>query len=260
MVTRAALLAGLLAGCLLVGLPARAEGPVVARPAGFDCTGLFEAGSYAEAAACFDGLEDQGHVNGHILYNQGNSWFRAGEMGEALLAWRRARLYLPRDGDLTANIEAARERTTDDLEPPGRREGLARTLLAPFDALSDSELLLAGSVAWALLFLLLTLRLRRPFAGWPALAATLAVIAAAGLFGSAARSYQVSRHPVAVVLVEEVTLRSGRDVMSTDLARLHEGAEASVVEESPDWVQVTLSTGLRGWLPAGSVGLVRYER
>lgn len=257
--TRAALLP-LLAVCLLVAPSAWAQEPVVARPASFDCGGLFDAGDYTRAATCFEALEADGQVNGHVLYNQGNSWFRAGETGEAILAWRRARLFLPRDGDIVANIEAAKEWTKDDLQPPGQRQGLARTLLAPFDALSASELLLAGSIAWALLLLVLSIRLRRPFAGWLALAATLAVLAMAGLLGSAARSYRVSQHPAAVVLVEQVTLRSGRDVMSTDLARLHEGAEASVVEESDDWVQVTLSTGLRGWLPAGSVGLVRHER
>lgn len=257
---RAAALLSVLAGCLLVAIPARADGPVVARSAGFDCPRLFEAGEYLEAAACFESLEAQGHLNGHLLYNLGNAWYRAGEMGEAILAWRRARLFLPRDGDLVANIDAAREWTKDDLEPPGRRRGLARPLLAPFDALSASELLLAGSIAWALLFVALAIRLRRPFAGWLALASTLAILAAAGLGGSLARSYSVSRHPTAVVLVEEVTLRSGRDVMSTDLARVHEGAETTVVEERGEWVQVTLSTGLRGWLPAGSLGLVRHDR
>ena len=255
-VIRAALLT-LVFGCLLAA-PLHADEAVVARPAAFDCPGLFEAGRYLEAASCFESLLDQGNVNGHLLYDLGNAWYRAGEMGEAIVAWRRARLFLPRDGDVKANLDAARDRTKDDLEPPDLRAGLARPLLAPFDALAASELLLLGSIAWAMLFIVLAIRLRRPFAGWLALVATLAVLAIAGLGGSLARSYSVSRHPVAVVTTEEVTLRSGRDILSTDLARLHEGAEARVVEESDGWVQVTLSTGLRGWLPSDALGLVRH--
>jgi hypothetical protein len=255
--TRTSSLCVLLAG-LLAAATAIADEPVVARPASFDCPGLFEAGLYLDAVSCFESLEDQGNVNGHLLYDLGNARYRAGQMGEAIVAWRRARLFLPRDGDVKANLDAARDQTKDDLEPPGQRAGLARPLLAPFDALAATELLLVGSVAWALLFLVLSIRLRRPFAGWLALACTLAVLTIAGLGGSMARSYSVSRHPVAVVTLDEVTLRSGRDVLSTDLARLHEGAEATVVEQRDDWVQVTLSTGLRGWLPAGAVGLVRH--
>jgi tetratricopeptide (TPR) repeat protein len=257
--TRPLLLLALVATLLLAFGPAAAQEPTVARPASFDCTGLYSAGQYRDAAGCFESLEAQGHLNGHLLYNVGNARYRSGEFGRAILAYQRARLFLPRDGDLKANLGSARDQAKDDLPPPGQREGLARALLGPFDALSASELLLLGAIAWALLFVTLGVRLHRPFAGWLALAVTAGLVASAGLGGWAARSYSVSRHPVAVVLVEEVTLRSGRDVLSTDLARLHEGAEAKVVEQTDDWVQVTLSTGPRGWLPSGAVGLVRHR-
>lgn len=250
------LLAPLLAAAAIAGArtAAAAQGG-----ASFDCPALYESGSYVQAAECFESLLRQGHVGGHLLYDLGNARYRAGDLGQAILAWRRARLFLPRDGDVRANLESAREQVRDDLPPPGTRQGLARPLLAPFDALSSGELLLLGSIAWALLFVVLSIRLRRPFVGWAALAATLAVLATAGLGGRLVRSYWLARHPVAVVLADDVTLRSGRDVMSTDLARLHEGAEAIVIEESGDRVQVALSTGPRGWLPVGSVGLVRED-
>jgi len=224
----------------------------------FDCPTLYEKGEYGAAAECFEALARQGNGNGHLFYNLGNARYREGSLGEAITAWRRAELFLPRDGDLRANLKRGREQAKDDLAPPGERAALGRTLMGPYDALAGSELLLLGAVAWTLLLLLAAVRLSRPIPGGGAVAALLGLIVVLGLGGSSLRSYTISRHPVAVVLAEEVTLRSGRDVLSTDLAKLHEGAEVTVVEVSEGWVQVALSTGLRGWLSRGSVGLVQW--
>jgi hypothetical protein len=236
---------------------ARAESAAAAAGAAarFDCPALYDAGSYEEAALCFEALERQGHRNGHVVYNQGNAWYRAGRLGPAILAWRRALLFLPRDGDLHANLRSARERVRDALEPPDRRAPLARALLVPYDALSRHELLVLGALAWALALSLGAVALwrGRPALATPALAAgALALLA---LLGAAVRSYQEARHPVAVVLAEELTLRSGRDLQSVDLSRLHEGAELRVLERAAGWLQVGLSNGQRGWVPADAVGL-----
>jgi tetratricopeptide (TPR) repeat protein len=187
----------------------------------FDCPTLYDEGSYAAAGDCFEQLGQQGHHNGHVLYNLGNSRYREGALGDALVAWRRAELYIPRDADLKANLKRGRDQARDDLAPAGQRGALARTLLGPYDALTSSELLLLGALAWALLLLVLGIRLSRPVPGWQGVAAVLALLVLFGLGGWSVRSYSISEHPAAVILADEVTLRSGRDVLSTDLARLH---------------------------------------
>lgn len=249
----------LVAATLLVTAAPSLAQELLAQAPTFDCSELYASGEYEAAAECFEALERQGNGNGHLLYNLGNARYRAGQLGLAVHAWRRAHLFLPRDGDLAANLRTAREQLRDELAPPDQREPLARALLAPYDSLSARELLLLGASAWGLLFILLAIRLVRFVPGWLPGALALGAITLFGLGSWSVRSYSVARHPVAVVIVDEVTLRSGRDVMSTDLARLHEGAEASVVERTDDWVQVSLSTGLRGWMPAAAVGLVGFD-
>jgi tetratricopeptide (TPR) repeat protein len=224
----------------------------------YDCPALYDSGNYPSAADCFTSLEAGGNHNGHLLYNLGNALQQAGKTGEAILAYRRAQLFLPRDGDLAANLASARDKARDDLPPPGEREAIAATLLAPYDSLSAAELLVIGALAWALLFTLLTLRSWRDENLLSLPMVLLAVVAVLSLGGHLARSYQVSEQPTGVVLEEEVTLRSGRDLRSVELARLHEGAELDVLAEEPDWTQVRLSTGQKGWLPRSSVGLARF--
>jgi tetratricopeptide (TPR) repeat protein len=223
----------------------------------FDCGALYDAGDYPAAVDCFESLALGGNHNGHLLYNLGNAHYRAGAPARALLAYRRASLYLPRDGDLKANLASTRGQVQDDLDPPDVRSPLMSTLLAPYDGLSQRELLLTGAVGWLLLILVLGIRTRRPFS-YATLAFTLlGGIALFGLLGGAARSYQTQQHPIAVLLAEEATVRSGRDLRSTDLVRLHAGAELRVLEHGQDWMQVGLSNGTRGWLPSDALGLVR---
>lgn len=50
-------------------------------------------------------MGERGEVNGHLLYNLGNCYFRLHEYGWAMLQYRRARLFLPDDRDLLANME-----------------------------------------------------------------------------------------------------------------------------------------------------------
>ena len=82
-------------------------------------------------------------------------------------------------------------------------------------------------------------------------------VATLGLGGYFARTAQLERRPLAVVTAEEVTLRSGRDIDSVDLAKLHAGAELAVVSRDAPWVQVRLGGDVRGWVPDASVALVR---
>ena len=248
-----------LSACLLVAVTAT-DG-MANEPAATDqynCPALYDAGEYGAAAKCFASLEAAGNYNGHLLYNLGNALQQAGETGEAILAYRRAQLFLPRDGDLGANLASARGKARDDLAPPDERAALAATLLAPYDSLSASELLMVGALAWALLFALLTLRAWRDEALFGLPTALLALLTLLALGGHLARAYQVAEQPTCVVLADEVTLRSGRDLRSVELARLHEGAELTVLGEDDDWTQVRLSTGQRGWVPRATLGLARF--
>ncbi len=240
---------------ILVALPAVAA----ASPQSEACVAHYNEGRYSEAAACFEGLEAEGHRNGDLLYDQGNAWYRSGELGRAILAWRRAELLIPLDGDLAANLRASRDRTRDDLPLPDARGPLARTLLVPIDRMAAGELLLLGALAWALLFGLATVRLLRPFPGAAGAMAIGAVIAVLGLGGWAFQRWEHTARPVGVVLDEAVTLRSGRDLQSRDLLVLHEGAEVSVVERGDTWLQVAVPEGPRGWLPAEAVGIAELS-
>jgi tetratricopeptide (TPR) repeat protein len=62
---------------------------------------------YREAATEFESILADGYRSGAVYYNLGNAYFRTGEYGRAILNYRKALPYLPRDPYLKANLKQA---------------------------------------------------------------------------------------------------------------------------------------------------------
>src|SRR5215467_13653305 len=74
---------------------------------------------YRESAAVLESLLTDGFRNGAVYYNLGNAYFRAGEYGRAIAAYRKAKPYRPRDPYLEANLRQALSVAPGRLpEPP----------------------------------------------------------------------------------------------------------------------------------------------
>jgi tetratricopeptide (TPR) repeat protein len=219
----------------------------------------YRAGDYAEAETAWREVLRTGAVDGHLLYDLGNALYRQGRLGPAILAWRQALVLLPREPDTRANLEHARGRVRDQLEPASHVPRLffwQRSLALRETALLGAALLgfAMGAATW--------LRRRRGDrerelgslrpAAW--LAAVLGLLLA---ISTAVTAQALQARPAAVILAAEIAGRSavGRD--GVELFVLHEGAEVRSLERDAGHVLVALPDGRRGWLPEGAVGLVQ---
>lgn len=75
---------------------------------------------YRDAAKILETILADGYRNGAVYYNLGNAWFRAGEYGRAILNYRKALPYRPRDPYLKANLEQALAMAPGRLPEPAR--------------------------------------------------------------------------------------------------------------------------------------------
>jgi tetratricopeptide (TPR) repeat protein len=74
---------------------------------------------YRESATLLESLLADGFRNGAVYKNMGNAYFRAGEYGRAIAAYRKAKPYRPRDSYLEANLRQALSAAPGHLpEPP----------------------------------------------------------------------------------------------------------------------------------------------
>jgi len=81
----------------------------------FEANRAYKEDRYPEAIDGYLQLIGQGYVNGHLYYNLGNAYFRAGQIGRAILNYKRARLLIPRDADLNFNLHYALDQTQDAI-------------------------------------------------------------------------------------------------------------------------------------------------
>ena len=105
------LLAGSMGVCFVGRAPAASTGSISDAEAlsGFTAAAAaYRAEDYDKAAAAYEEVLRGGKESGALYYNLGNSYFKKGSLGKAVLNYERARRLVPRDGDLNFNLEYAR--------------------------------------------------------------------------------------------------------------------------------------------------------
>ncbi len=215
---------------------------------------LYEAGQYAEAVEAYETLLATGIEDGRLYYNLGNAYYKAGDLGRAILNYRRAERLLPRDGDVAANLELARAQTRDQIEETD--EGAVIRLVRRLSGwLTLNEAALLALALWlGLCGLGIGAILRPARRRWIAyLALPLALLLLLGLLVLGARLYEERAHPSAVLVAEEVDVHSGPGTDYLLEFSLHAGTEVRVVEERAGWARIALPGGLQGWVPQAAV-------
>ena len=204
---------------------------------------LYAKGDFADAAMIYENLAQNGGGSAAVLFNAGNAEFKAGHLGKAIAAYRRAELLAPRDAELRANLAFVRNQVQGATTRDGRWQNWLGSL-----TLNEGALLTA--IFFWLLFALLAAGQLRP-ALTPKMRSVTRFAIVLTIFSSAVLALQAANYfssSVAVVTSAEAIARSGPfdDAQSVFTAR--DGAELSVIDRHDDWVQVANAAGKTGWL------------
>jgi len=228
-----------------------AAGPL--SPGDFDAANkLYEQGQFREAASAYQKLLETGHASDAIYFNLGNAWFKSGQIGRAIAAYRKAEQISPRDPDVRANLQFARNQVQGPTLLPGRLQRWLSRL-----NLNEWSFLTAGSF-WGL-FLLLAVRQWVPSLKSSQRGYIVALIVITVLCGACfALAYRDSRSARrAVVVANEAIARQAPLDESSEAFKLHDGAELRVIDRKNDWLQVTAGPRWIGWVRQNLLLLTR---
>jgi tetratricopeptide (TPR) repeat protein len=204
---------------------------------------LYAQNKFVEAAAAYEQLLASGPVSPVLYFNLGNAYFKAGQIGSAIAAYRQAEQLTPRDPDLRANLRFAQNRVTGPtLKPTAWQRGLGTLSLREWTWLA-----VAGF--WITFGLLIARQLKPALAAtlktWTWLSAAISVV----LFvfvGLAWSQQQPGR--VLIITAAEVTVRNSPFEEAPSSFTANDGAELRVLDQKDDWLQVTDDANRFGWV------------
>ena len=74
---------------------------------------------YAKAIELYEGILKSNGESAAVYYNLGNAYYKAGKIAPAILNYERCLLLDPGDSDARFNLQMARQKTIDKIEPVG---------------------------------------------------------------------------------------------------------------------------------------------
>lgn len=206
---------------------------------------------YTQAIELYESVLKSYGESAMVYYNLGNAYYKAGKVAPAILNYERALLLNPGDSDTRFNLQVARQKTVDKIEPIGEFF-LARWIGTVEDVYSADGWAKWGVASFVLFIGCLVLfffskwiRLKK--IGFFAGICFLLISLVANLFADSQQDKLLHRAD-AIVFASTVTVKSSPDASGTDLFILHEGTKVTIKSTLGEWSEIQLEDGNVGWM------------
>ncbi len=205
----------------------------------------YTAGDYQKAIELYEEIVKKGWVSGPLYYNLANSYFKAGNLGKAVLNYERAQRFIPRDADLASNHQYALSQVKNYSAPAKKLpvkilEGYRNSL-----TLDEITLLL-----FFFFFLIEALYFLGLFLRWPRTSWTLTMIVSCLLLffhGFVFASHMNHQKNWAIVLKVSAARFEPRE-NATAYFELSKGTKVKILQEEGSWVKIQRLDGKVGWI------------
>jgi uncharacterized protein YgiM (DUF1202 family) len=209
---------------------------------------LYEKGEYAGAVSAYQKLAGGGRASAALLFNLGNAYFKNGQVGRAIAAYRQAEQMAPRDPDVRANLKFVLSSVPGNN---GRVSAIDRAL----DLMTLNE-----RGAWTLLALWIWFGCLALGQLRPGLKNKLkALVTAAAIFAICFGAWYVqgliarATERKVVVIASTAAVRFGPLEESQVSFNVRDGNELRLLETKDKWIQVADASNRSGWIPESDV-------
>lgn len=223
----------------------------------------YTADNFAQAEVLYMQAMKAGGTSSELFYNLGNTYYRQGNLGKAILNYNRALKLDPTNGDARQNLEFVNSKITDKQIDSGSymwsvwqgTVGLFRADTWAIIALVLFALFL-GSVAVYVFSSAVTIKKASFFGGM-----IVFVVTVCAVIISFAAANRVKSDSEAIVLVPAARLAtSPREARSQaeEAFLLHEGTKVEIIDSISNpgdglWYEVLVGRGERAWIKADEV-------
>ena len=207
---------------------------------------------YEQAALTYQKIIEAGGIrNARLYYDLGNAYLLKGDVGKAIVNYRRAERLDDGDANIQKNLAFARSRRLDRIAVKTEQQVLGTLLFWHYD-LATRTRFLGACLSFAVLCLSLTAlvwRGRRTAAVGVAVVAGVLWLLLAG--SVAVETRQQAGKVSGVITAGQVVARQGDgpNYPESFKAPLHAGTEFELIEARPHWLHIRLGDGSEGWIP-----------
>lgn len=205
---------------------------------------FYKKAEYEKALLQFKLLEEK-YPTASVLYNIGNTYFRLGKIGYALVYYERAKKISPIDNDVNFNIKFLAEMIKD--------HDYKQTFFSAADA---SWFKLFFSLSFFFFVIIISVKLLNPgrVLFWPVIGSFVFF----ALFSSTYLiKYRQQKQAEAVVVSNIAEIRSGPGNSFKVNFTLPEGKKIIILNRSGNWVEVGVkSLGIKGWLEEKNIEII----
>ncbi|MCF6147849.1 MAG: tetratricopeptide repeat protein [Candidatus Kuenenia sp.] len=227
-----------------------------------------------EAALQYEMIISKGFRNGRVYYNLGNTYYRLGEVGKAILNYRKAQRLMPRNAELDANLRLAKN-SIEDKEVYHETPAVIQRVLFWFFLMNQNEIITLSVslyiIVMVLFIALIILKyqwLKRVIIGFSV--GLLIAVVSLGI-----KIYVEQGTDRGVIITKKCPVRYGPGEEYETKYEIHEGVECIVEQVKGKWYKVYVHVGIkqedalqsdtdkkedkeirRGWLHKDNLGVI----
>jgi hypothetical protein len=214
---------------------------------------------YEKAILNYQKIISDGRIeNPKLYYNLGNAHLLNGDIGNAILNYRRAERLDKADTNIQKNLAFARSRRVDKVAVKTERRILQTLFFWHYDFSVKTKFVIA-CICFAFVCISLTVMTWRGKAAPCVVTAVICGVLATCLLASVVLEIRTRTNRVCGVITKESIVArqgDGRSYPESFKDPLHAGTEFDVLERRPGWLHIRLSDNSEGWIPDNSADLI----
>ncbi len=214
---------------------------------------------YAKAIELYEEILAVNGASSEIYYNLGNAYYKNNKVASAILNYERALLLDPGDADIRFNLQLARQKTVDNIEPLdefflSKWFGSVQNM-GSADSWAKLGIISFILFIFCLLLFFFSRWIQMKKAGFYIGLVLLIIVVFANIFAKNQKDQLVNRTH-AIVFSPTVTVKSSPDNSGTDLFILHEGTKVFLKSSLGEWREIELEDGNVGWMHSNDMQII----
>jgi hypothetical protein len=217
---------------------------------------LYATGQYEEAAKIYNELASSDYESPDLYYNLGNCCYRMNNVGLSIFWYKKAELLNPGDEDIKYNLDLANLRVQNlpPVVPENAISAFYKTIVLSLPihlwGIAGLSFFIAflGFLFWSIKSETSKRKKAAIIFGLTAL-----VISGVMVMFTASLNNTLNTKDKAVVISDQITLKSAPNTNGTNLFPVYEGFFVKVENISGDQAEIKLTDGRKGWIPVKNI-------